>query len=215
MKNIQPIIRVILASLVLAGFPAKANLIPATEPGFGLNSLTVDTATGLGWLELTASTGRSYQQVLAATQPGGIYSGFRFATAPEVLNLFSDGGIPGTGYYSLSTPAIQSVITLLGASGLINGLPGLFGLSATSTSPGVQNAPAIYATGNNGTEEYWVNGGGALYGGGTEYGVTTSDPALGSWLVANVPESPDATLYVLAAASLIGFRYFQPKPYAA
>jgi hypothetical protein len=215
MKTIKQKILVTLASLLVAGLPAKANLIQATDPSFGLNSLTIDTATGLGWLDLTASVGLSYQQVLADTQPGGIYSGFRFATAQEVLNLYADAGIPGTGYYSLSTSSIQSLISLLGATGLINGLPGFIGLSATSASSGGQDAPAIYGTGVNGTEVYWVNGGGAGYGGGTAYGVTTSDPALGSWLVSNVPESADASIYILAAASLIGFRYLLRRQNAA
>jgi hypothetical protein len=200
MKTIKHNVLVTLTSLLFAVLPAKANLIQATDPSFGLNSLTIDTATGLGWLDLTASTGRSYQQVLAATQPGGIYSGFRFATAQEVLNLYSDAGIPGIGFYSLSTPAIQSLISLLGAPGLINGMPGLLGLSATSPSPGLQNAPVIYAVGKNATEEYWVNE-------NTSYGVTFSDPEVGSWLVSNVRESSDASINILTAASLVGFSH--------
>jgi hypothetical protein len=191
-----------LVSLLLTGLPAKANLIEATDPCFGVNSLTVDTMTGLAWLDLTASAGLSYQQVLADTQPGGIFSGFRFATAPEILNLYTSAGIPGTGYYPLSTPSILTLISLIGASGTINGQPGMIGLSATAASFDSQYAPAIYATGVSGIQEYWVNGGG-YNSGGTSYGVTTSYPELGSWLVSSVPESSDASIYVLAAA---GFR---------
>jgi hypothetical protein len=190
---------------LLAGLSAKANLIQASDPGFGANSLTVDTTSGLGWLDLTATAGLSYQQVLADTQPGGIYSGFRFATVQEVLNLYSDAGIAGTGYYSLATPSIESLISLLGAPELINGLPGFIALSASGSSS-VKNAPAIYAIGVNGTEVYWVNGGGAGYGGGTAYGTAASYPELSSWLVSNVPESSGASVYVLAAASLIWCR---------
>ena len=208
MKITHSLILITLGSVLLTGLPANANLIQASNPSFGPNSLTIDTSTGLGWLDLTASAGLSYQQVLAATQPGGIYSGFRFATAQEVLNLYSSAGIPGTGYYPLSTPSILSLISLLGATGLINGQPGLIGLSATSQS-GAQCAPAIYVTGVDGIQEYWVNGGGSGYGGGTLYGVTTSYPILGSWLVSNVPESSDASIYILAAASLIGLKYSQ------
>ena len=197
-----------LVSLLLTGLPAKANLIEVTDPRFGQNSLTVDTTTGLAWLDLTASAGLSYQQVLADTQPGGIFSGFRFATAPEVLNLYTSAGIPGTGYYPLSTPPILTLISLIGASGTINGLPGMLGLSATAASFDSQYAPAIYATGVSGIQEYWVNGGG-YNSGGTSYGVTTSYPELGSWLVSSVPESSDASIYVLAAAGLIGFAFLQ------
>jgi hypothetical protein len=215
MTTIRHITLATLVSLLLTGLPARANLIQASDPRFGLNSLTIDTSTGLGWLDLTASAGLSYQQVLADTQPGGVYSGFRFATVPEVLNLYSAAGIPSTGYYSLSTPSIPTLISLVGPSGLINGQPGIIGLSATSALPGAQDAPAIYATGVNGIDVYWVNGGGAGYGGGTAYGVTTSYPELGSWLVSNVPDSSDASIYVLAAASLIGFKYLHRRQNAA
>ena len=197
-----------LVSLLLTGLPAKANLIEATDPRFGVNSLTVDTMTGLAWLDLTASAGLSYQQVLADTQPGGIYSGFRFATAPEVLNLYTSAGIPGIGYYPLSAPPILTLISLIGATGTFNGQPGMIGLSATAASFDSQYAPAIYATGVSGIQEYWVNGGG-YNSGGTAYGVTTSYPELGSWLVSSVPESSDASIYVLAAAGLIGFAFLE------
>src|ERR1039457_3030873 len=102
-----------LVLLLLTGLPAKANLMEATDPRFGPNSLTMDTTTRLAWLDLTASAGLPYQQVLADTQPGGIFSGFRFATAPEVLNLYPSAGIPGIGYYPLSTPPILTLISLI------------------------------------------------------------------------------------------------------
>ena len=197
-----------LVSLLLTGLPAKANLIEANNPRFGVNSLTVDTTTGLAWLDLTASAGLSYQQVLADTQPGGLFSGFRFATAPEVLNLYTSAGIPGTGLYPLTTPSILTLISLIGPTGTINGQPGMTGLSGTPASFDSQHAPAIYATGVNGVEQYWVNDGG-YSSGGTSYGVTTSYPKLGSWLVSSVPESSDASIYVLAAAGLIGFALCQ------
>ena len=70
MKTIHPIVLAALVSLLLTGLPAKGNLIQASDPRFGLNSLTIDTGTGLGWLNLAASAGLSYQQVLADTTTG-------------------------------------------------------------------------------------------------------------------------------------------------
>jgi hypothetical protein len=201
MKMVPYKILVWLISLCLTGLSAKADLIQATDPSFGLNSLTIDTTTGLGWLDVSLSAGLSYQQVLADTQPGGSFSGFRFATAQEVLNLYTSAGIPETGFYPLSTSSITSLLSLIGITGTINGQPGVVALSATSLSPGANCAPAIYATGASGVEEYWVNDGG-YKSGGTIYGATTSYPDLGSWLVTDVPE-PSA--HVLAIAGLIGF----------
>ena len=88
MKKLHSITLIALVSLWLTSATTKANLIQAGTPTFGLNSLTIDTATQLGWLNLTASAGLSYDQVLAATQSGGMFSGYRFATDQEVLALF-------------------------------------------------------------------------------------------------------------------------------
>jgi hypothetical protein len=210
MKTLHRVALAIVASSLLTGIPAKGTLIPASDPRFGLNSLTIDTSTGLAWLDVAASAGLSYQQVLADTQPGGPFSGYRYTTAPEVLNLYASAGIPGSGYYPLSTPSITSFISLVGLTGSINGQPGILALSGTSSLAGGQDAPAIYAFGYGGIQEYWVNSGG-YNSDGTAYGATTSYPDLGSWLVTPVPENSDASIYLLPAASLMGFAFLQRK----
>ncbi|MDR3459358.1 MAG: hypothetical protein P4N60_18165 [Verrucomicrobiae bacterium] len=203
----------VLATASMTCLPAKATLVQATDPSFGVNSLTTDTATGLTWLDLTASTGLSYQQVLAATLPGGIYSGFRYATAQEVVSLYTDAGIPGAGFYPASNPAIASFLSLVGATSLDSGHPETFGLSATSDGPGSQFVPGIDFFYNSGIPTYQVTG---IPGqaGDLGYGVTTSDRGVGSWLV-SVPETADAGIYVLAAGGLIGFAFLQRRGKAA
>lgn len=208
MKTIHPVTLTVLVCLSLVQPSAKANLVLTNDPAFGANSLTLDTSTGLGWLNLSVSAGLSYQQVMADTQSGGNFSGFRLATAQEVLDLYASAGIPGTGYYSLSTPAIPSLFALVGTSGTINGHPGVLALSSTSVFPGTYCAPAIYVTGINGVEEYWVNGGG-FESGGTAYGPTFSYPDVGSWLVKDVPEPADTSFCVLVAAVWFGFTFLQ------
>lgn len=205
MKIIQHITLATLISFLLADFPAKANLLQASNPSFGPNSLTVDTSTGLGWLDLTASAGLSYQQVLAATQPGGVYSGFRFATAQEVLNLYSSAGIPGTGYYPASTPSILSLISLIGATSFQDGHPETLGISGTFYGGG-QVVPGMDFLTQNGVPTYFVSG---VPGQSLIYGTGTSFPTVGSWLVTTVPEKADASIYVLAGAGLIGFAFLK------
>src|SRR5450756_2195430 len=186
-KHLRQIFLATLISLLAVGLPAPANLIQTTDPSFGLNSLTIDTTTGLTWLDLTASAGLSYQQVLTATLPGGIFSGFRYATGPEVISLYTDAGIPGVGYYSASNPAITSFISLVGATSSQDGHPETFGISGTSDGSGSQFVPGIDFFYNTGVPTYQVTGIPGQ-GGDLSYGVTTSFPTVGSWLVA-VPET--------------------------
>jgi hypothetical protein len=197
-----------LVSLLLTGLPAKATLIQADDPRFGLNSLTVDTTTRLAWLDLTASAGLSYRQVLADTQPGGIFSGYRFATAQEVLTLYASAGIPGTGEYPGSAPGDQSILTLIsliGATSFQDGQPETFGISGTAVLNG-QVVPGLDFLYVSGVPTYAVSG---VPGQTLVYGEDTSFPTVGSWLVSPVPESADSSIYVLAAAGLIGFAFLQ------
>jgi len=86
------------ASLVAAGLMFSANSAGAVTlfsadlnvPGDGL--LTVDTATSLQWLDLTATVGQSRADVLAGSY---VAQGFRYATQNEVIKLWEDGGAVG------------------------------------------------------------------------------------------------------------------------
>src|ERR1022692_2554127 len=130
-------------ALLLVAAPLKASLFLTDDANFGPNSITVDTSTGLGWLNVTKTSGLSYQQVLSQTQAGGMFGGFRFATVQEVLQLYSSAGLTPSAYgdiahyYSDSSPAIQTFFSLLGTSGTINGLLGIVALSGTSPDGGV------------------------------------------------------------------------------
>jgi hypothetical protein len=196
--------------LLWNALPAKAILYLNADPNFGPNSVTVDTSTGLGWLNLTETTGLSYNQVLAETQSGGMFSGFRFATVPEVLDLYSSAGLTAstygdtTRYYPVSSPLIQTFFSLIGTSGIFNGLPGVIALSGTSTS-GAYTSPSIY--GWSYAQEYWVSDGSQS----AEYGATYSFPDLSSWLVESVPEPAAANFLVMAAAALCGLRLLHRK----
>ena len=199
------------AAILVMGFiaakPARADLYLTDNPTFGPDSVTVDTSTDLGWLNLSDTAGLSYQQVSSEMEPGQLYSGFRFATVQEVLGLYSSAGIPGTGIYSLSTTAIPSFFSMIGASGTINGYAGVLALTGTPSPngpPGLFCAPAIYAFGYSGIEEYLVNDGG-FKAGGTAYGSTASYPDLSSWLVEEVPEPANGRFLVLITLSWCGF----------
>jgi hypothetical protein len=74
--------------------PAAATLISVDDPRFGPGSVTLDTVTGFRWLDLTASSGRSWLDVEAELGSGGDYAGARHATIAEVFDLLENGGLP-------------------------------------------------------------------------------------------------------------------------
>lgn len=206
MKIIHHIILTSFTVLFTAAPSAKAYLYLTGDANFGPNSITVDTTTGLGWLNVSKAAGLSYQQVLADMTLGGTYSGFRFATMQEVVGLYNSAGLTASSYgdtadyYPASSPLIQSFFSLVGTTGTINGLPGIIALSGTSPDGGITYiAPTIY--GWSFAQEYWVNDGLD----GAAYGSTFSYPDVSSWLVKSVPEPVNADFLVLAAMAWCGF----------
>ena len=91
----------VMASVLscLLGLPsstASADLVPVTDPQSpgGLDNVTRDTNTDLEWLDWTASTDRSYDDVSDLTDSGETYQGWRHATREEVKVLFGNAGLP-------------------------------------------------------------------------------------------------------------------------
>ena len=89
MKSTLPAI----AAMVLLGWSelASATLIQADLNTTGDGLLTIDTATGLEWLDVVATLGLSFNQANASNF--ATVQGFRHATALEVLTLFEAAGL--------------------------------------------------------------------------------------------------------------------------
>ena len=201
MRTIYLAIAITLACLSMDS--ARGDLVAGDDPRFGSNSLTLDTQTGLAWLDLTFSLGLSREQVLAGMMPGGIYSDYRYATSAEVVSLYLSAGIPGVGLYPLSGPqeaSILNLIALLGATHLSNGAPAVSGISGTPYGPGIVDGvfqvPRIYLQGDS----QWSVSDGSGFG----FGYFHSEPHVGSWLVKPIPESSTVTLLFLGGSALAG-----------
>jgi len=94
---------ILVAALGLTAPGAQSStLVPADLRIAGDNLLTIDTATGLVWLDLTETAGQSFNQIKAQLGLGGALQGFRFATLSEVVELWSNAGIDPSG---LPSPA--------------------------------------------------------------------------------------------------------------
>lgn len=90
----------------------KADVVVLDHPIHGVGSITRDTIQGLDFLDVTLSTGRSYNDVSGEFGIGGDFEGFRYATESEVLQLanfvFSPDVAPGTssgasGFFQVGT----------------------------------------------------------------------------------------------------------------
>lgn len=107
-----------LALLVAPSF-ANAGLLVGDlrAPGDGL--LTLDTATSLEWLDLTATVGQSRSSVLSGPF---IADGFRYATRSEVNELWDDAGAVGSYGPSNVAPA-NLLIEQMGCTSQFLGSP--------------------------------------------------------------------------------------------
>ena len=83
-----------LPTLLVAAFAAFSSSAAAAPVALvDLGEITLDPNTGLRWLDVTSSVNRSYEDVTLNLVPGGDFYGYRYATAPEVAQLFTNAGI--------------------------------------------------------------------------------------------------------------------------
>jgi hypothetical protein len=182
--------------------PARGALVSASDPRFGPGTLTLDTATGLAWLDLPITAGYSYESMSAALQPGGEFAGFRYATSQEVAGLFGASGIPGTGWFPESGPVFQPItalVNLLGQTSNQDGYAEAGGVSGTWGHGGLIR-PILDFVYENGVPGYDVSG---FPTPAWEFGATTVST---SWLVTEIPEPNCIGLLAMGAFSLAAAR---------
>jgi hypothetical protein len=74
--------------------PALATVIELDHPIFGPGSLTMDTSTGLRFLDVPFSANYSFDAISLQLGVGGDFEGFRHATVAELVSLWNAVGIP-------------------------------------------------------------------------------------------------------------------------
>jgi hypothetical protein len=143
----------VASALVVAGFAGTSSAwaTPVTLVDHG--SYTTDTATNLNWLDLSATHGLSYNQVMANSGVNYIAEGWRYATSSELGTLFTDAGGSGT-YPELATSytTFDANSTLVTVQTLSNLLGWSFDPSYTSyvafladAAPGGQQALGLFS----------------------------------------------------------------------
>jgi hypothetical protein len=114
----------LVAAAVALSTAATATLTLESS-SFGPDTITRDSETGYGWLDLTLSAGLSRSAILQELGPGGTFDGFELATEEQVAELFAHAGIdvsPGAldefvpqNYAPIS--ALAALVGQLGANG--------------------------------------------------------------------------------------------------
>ena len=162
------------------------------DSSFGANTLTVDTSTGLAWLNVSLTAGHSYNDISSQLGAGQLYQGYRFATVAEVQTLWADFGVSLTPAASISQLEAD-----LGIGDVwFDGTREVYGLTADSLSPGTHEA--VYWAFNN---PNFGAGVGVLAGQGQGAPDTAGYLPYGapytSLLVKNVPTGEQAALSLL------------------
>ena len=113
------------------------------DSAFGTDTITVDTDTGLEWLDWDLTAGLSFDEVVVQLAAGGTYEGFRFATNDEVATLWVNAGIidivtegpvdVANDFTRANFLPARDLIELLGFTGLGGNLA-----EATTADPGAQ-----------------------------------------------------------------------------
>jgi len=113
---------ILLAATALILSTSVNSAIVSTDwQNAGDNLITLDTVSGLEWLDLTETSSMSYDDVTAQLGVGGAYEGFRYATDTEVISLWSNFGVdlsqdaPSSPYHIGVTvdPGIVDAATIL------------------------------------------------------------------------------------------------------
>lgn len=210
---------IFILGFFLVGFAlghADAALIAITDPSSpgGANNVTSDTATGLDWLDLTASSGISYDDILLQFGTGGTYEGWRHATQAEVNDLIvNSAGLTLANQPIVDPQAIQFVA--------------FFGITQTSAVTGDVATRGRYnddATGSianlAGSAFVAYRSGSTIFPDYTEASILDDQPGInsviptngtGHWLVrtsSNNSAVPEPSSFALAAIGLMGLGWF-------
>ncbi len=89
---------VVLACLLAFGLCSVTEavadpILSVDDAVFGIDSITRDPNSGLDWLDLTFTAGRSFNDINSQLGLGGEFEGFHHASGADVFTLFTNAGI--------------------------------------------------------------------------------------------------------------------------
>ena len=127
-RALLPGICLAVSTAVTMVSPAKAVLMQQDLLSAGDNLITLDTDTGLQWLDVDQTLGLTYDAV-AAGAGSWTSLGFSHANVDQVASLFTNAGIVDltNAYNAANTAAAETLVNLLGCTGNCSTIPFLQG----------------------------------------------------------------------------------------
>lgn len=194
---------VVAGVLVSASCMTQAALVSTDDVAFGAGAITLDTTTGLEWLDLTVSTDLSFNFVSSQFGVGGQFFGFRYAINSEIGSLWNDAGILITqtiNGHLVPDPAniapietLQALIGITAPSPNQNTSQGISGTVFAGTYPHL--LPYLISDGMTAPLCCEENIGGWV---GSDH-----NPGVGSWLVRGEPPSSGSYIYEPTSLALL------------
>jgi hypothetical protein len=194
----------VFACLLVMSFSTSAALIDN-------GNTTLDTATGLEWLDLTLTQGWSIDQIVIQGFGGYAAQGYLHATIGQICGLFGALGdsmsgctdLAGANVILVQPSTAATLVSLLGNTALPAQALGAYGLFISSQNPSLSGLACVED--NNGSCTGIVNSNVATLDIGC-CSTAGSLPEFGNWLVRPhaVPVPPAVWLFGSGLLGLIG-----------
>lgn len=197
-------------TMISLSFNATAAIISVDDiGGFGIDALTRDTDQGLDFLDVTLSTGRSFNDVSGELGIGGDFESFRYATLDEVIALANNFGVNPpfvAGNAGFINTDISELVDFLG----VNSVIGPFNRKTTAMTstthpliPGARQMVEFLDEFDNMIFKDRISSEPPF-----SQGESTENPIRGSYLVRAqpIPEPGTLLLVLVGAASIFGLR---------
>ena len=183
-----------IAGLVVLTIPAKgrATLLSLSDLTYGTGAFTLDTQTGLQWLDLSLTLNKSMNDVIAESGTGGSYYGLRYASKDEVWNLFSNAGMtPVLGTTVNNKARYDAERALLDLMGFTN-KSNMFGVTGTGpvNTFDVYVAASLYVDVDKKNNQYLSSSDIDAYVQSVAITSNSQENYLGSFLVRETPTTP-------------------------
>lgn len=207
---------------ILLDSQANALLITADWKASGDGLVTIDTGSGLGWLDMNQTIGRSFIDMSNQLYFGGYFYGFRYATTEEVDFLISSAGGIGN-YYNYPFVYPKNHIQDIAVTNLLINLMGYTSQSSADSAYIYAMTSDIYLAYSSevgrylDTDRRWLH---LIQSGypSIDFGYVSLNASgayishdsfnVGSFLVKDITSIPEPSTFLLLGSGLISLLWF-------